>query len=559
MAYQIDRSKCLCCHNCALECPVQAIHYEGTSYTVDESRCISCGRCARVCNVGAAAGTGPKPAPVPHETEELTADIVVLGAGASGIVAAVRAAQQSGKKVILLEKAEKFGGSGWFAGFMVPAEGHDPVMPPMFLESQKALREGGIDPEILSLAQSTPSEFFRWFRKLDPRVDEYWVPTTGPFGSVSMELKERVFFNLKCRDKAIGPGRSTSVMEKILVDHFPELGIELRTGHRAVALEKNAQGRISGVLAENAGGKVHITCQAVISCTGGFVHNDEMMRTYAPQFFGEPGSEPTHRFAAPTNTGDVVALGESAGACLDKKNFFANVFGPVHHPFSYCLFSFGIQPEVVNFNLEGNRFMDESVFGGGAASIIHQPGRVAWSVMDEETRQLLADRLVHGPEGNLIADYEAEFAEEAAMDTPLKKANTLEELAKLCGINPDHFTAGIQRYNEDCARGEDRDFHKRPETMRPVKTGPFYAIYGKVATDGAFGGMLVNSRMEVFNQDKTGIIPGLYAAGDNSSGWCLRSQEEGDHRLMVSNECNWAISSGFIAGAQAANYLAGAE
>lgn len=81
------------------------------------------------------------------------------------------------------------------------------------------------------------------------------------------------------------------------------------------------------------------------------------------------------------------------------------------------------------------------------------------------------------------------------------------------------------------------------------------AIYGKVATDGAFGGMLVNGRMEVYCAGKTDIIRGLYACGDNASGWALRSKEEGDHRLMAANECTWAISSGFIAGAQAAEYL----
>lgn len=555
MTYQIDRSKCLCCHNCALECPVNAIGYQGTGYSIDEAKCIGCGTCARVCNVGAAADVSGRAAPEQHEPEELTADLVVLGAGASGIVAAVRAAQISGKKVLVLEKAKKFGGSGWFAGFMVPAEGTQAAMPPMFAQAQSQLRSGGIDPEIMELAQTTPSRFFRWFRELDPRVDQYWAPMPGPFGSVNMELKSRTLFNLKCRDKAIGPGRSTSVMERILVDHFDELGIELRTGHRAVAIERDEAGRVCGVMAENAGGKVHVNCRAVISCTGGFAHNDEMLRTYAPHFFGDPGEEQTHRFAAPTNTGDVVGLGESAGAFLDRENFFANVFGPVHHPFSFCLFSFGIQPEVVNFNLDGKRFMDESLFGGGAASIVHQPGRIAWSVLDEDTKQMLAGRLLQGPDGELISDFEREFEEEQALDTPLKKADTLEELARLCGMNPDHFLAEIERYNEDCLTGTDRMFHKRPETMRPVKRAPFYAIYGKVATDGAFGGMLVNSRMEVFTQDKTGTIPGLYAAGDNSSGWCLRSKEEGDHRLMVSNECNWAITSGFISGEQAAGYI----
>lgn len=557
MSYQIDRSRCLCCHNCALECPAGAISYVGTGYQVDSEKCVDCGHCAQVCNVDAVASTAPAPAAEPHEVRHLETDLVVLGAGAAGVVAAARAAQCSGKRVLVLEKAKKYGGSGWFAGIMIPVEGQSAPQPPMFKRAQEALRAGGVDPEIMTLAQETPKKFFQWLRALDSRVDEFWKPCPGPGGAMMMDVPERTFFNRKCTDKAIGPGRSTSVMEKLVVDHFAELGVELLTQHRAVAIHRDEKGRVCGVTAEDPGGRVEIACKAVISSTGGFAHNDEMLRRYAPQFFGEEGSEPTHRFAAPTNTGDVVALGESVGAYLDRENFFANVFGPVHHPFSFSLFNFGLQGEMVNVNLQGRRFMDESTFGAGAAKIIHQPGRIAWSVLDEDTRQELGQRLSNGPDGALLADYEKEFAGELTLDTPLKRANTLEELAEQCGIAPQEFVETIARYNDFCARGEDMDFHKQPDTLRPVVKAPFYAIYGKVATDGAFGGMLVNSRMEVFEADKSGVIPGLYAAGDNSSGWCLRSKEEGDDRLMVSNECNWAVSSGFRAGEQAAQYLGG--
>ena len=557
MPYQIDKARCLCCHNCALECPVHAIDYKGTGYYVNEEICIDCGHCEKVCNVDAPYRTDiPKVQPAAHAPETMEADLVVLGAGVSGIVAAARAAQLSGRSVIVLEKAKKYGGSGWFAGFNVPAEGSESAMPPMFAQAQEALRAGGVDPEIMRIASEKPSEFFEWFRKLDSRVDELWKPTPGPFGNVSMELEEsRVYFNKKCTDKAIGPGRSTSVMEKIVTDHFEELGITLLTEHRAVRIQTDESGVVCGVTAENPGGIVNIKCRAVISCTGGFANNEEMLRAYAPQYYGQPGDEPTHRFAAPTNTGDVVGLGESAGAFLDTENFTANVFGPVHHPFSFCLFSFANQAEVVTVNRDGKRFLDESIFGGGAAKMYHQPGRVAWSVLDHKTRQMLGERLKHGPDGAVLQDFEAEFDAEAALDTPLKKADTLEELAELCGIDQAAFPETIRTYNEACRLGRDDAFGKRPETLYPVEEAPFYAIYGKIACDGAFGGMLINGKTQVYRADRADIIPGLYAAGDNSSGWLLKSKEEGDHRLMAANECNWAIASGFTAGEQAAEYL----
>ena len=555
MPYSIDRSRCLCCHNCALECPVQAISYVGTGYSVDPEKCIDCGHCARVCNVDAARSDRPEPEAPKHETEHLSADVVVLGAGAAGIVAAARAAQLIGGRVILLEKAKKYGGSGWFAGFSAPAEDGGSVMPPMFEKAREKLIEGGIDPALMLLAASTPVRFFSWLRELDPRVEQLWVLRPGRGGRMGYELAKREFFNLKCKDNAIGPGRSTSVMEKIVTDHFPELGVELLCSHRAVKILKDESGAVSGVVAENPGGLVEISCRAVISCTGGFAHNDELLRRYVPHFFGGAGDEPTHRFAAPTTTGDVVALGESAGAFLDTDNFFANVFGPVHHPFSYCLFKFCCNGEVVNVNLNGERFMNESAFTSGAAKIIHQPGRISWSIVDSDTRALITARLKGADSSGAMDVIDSDFEEEAALDTPVKKADTLAELAKKCGIAEEKLLDTVAKYNAACASGCDADFGKRPEDMRPIANGPFYAIYGKVATDGAFGGMLVDGRLQVYNADKSGVIPGLYAAGDNASGWALRSKEPGDHRLMVCNECNWAISSGFTAAENAAEYL----
>lgn len=557
--YQIDQNMCLCCHNCALECPKEAINYVGTGYQVDGDKCIDCGKCASVCNVSAVKKVGETKEVTPHERIEYETDLLVLGAGAAGIVAAAKAADLTGKKVILLEKAEKYGGSGWFAGFSVPVkeegkkEDKRPPMPPHMAKAMERIQKE-LDPGILKMAKEAPSEFFEWFRNLDERVDELWGPQMGP-GGMELELKQRSYFNLKNRDKAIGPGRSTSVMEKILTDHFEELGVTLLTGHRAVSIEKNEKGEVCGLLAEDAGGEVHISCKAIISCTGGFANNEALLRKHAPQYYGKDTDEHTHRFAVPSNTGDVMGLGKSAGAYLDEKNFTANVFGPVHHPFSFTLFMVQNQPEVVNVNLDGKRFVNESVFGGGAAKMYHQPGRIAYSIIDSKTKEKIKEKLLHGPDAGVLSLFDQDFEEEAQLDTPLKKADSLEELAELCGIDKEAFLETIKNYNSYCEKGEDPDFGKRPDTLCKIEEGPYYAIFGKLACDGAFGGMLVNSKAEVYNADKSGLIPGLYAAGDNASGWFLKSEEEGDNRLMATNECNWAIASGYTAGISAAEYL----
>ena len=117
MAYRI-KSFCLGCHYCALECPTHAIDYKGTQYQIDPDKCVQCGKCVEVCNVSA-IDTGLPETVTPHAPQELEADCVVIGAGAGGTVAAVKLAELTGKKIIVLEKAKRYGGSGWFAGFMI--------------------------------------------------------------------------------------------------------------------------------------------------------------------------------------------------------------------------------------------------------------------------------------------------------------------------------------------------------------------------------------------------------------------------------------------------------
>ncbi len=550
---------CLCCHNCALECPVGAIDYKGTHYEINSDSCIECGLCQSLCNVGAIKNTDVVESVEQHDPVKMSCDLVVVGCGGSGSIAAVRAAEDSGKRVVVLEKAKKYGGSAWYAGFEVMSGGPGgpgPGGPGGPGGPQGDRFQGKVSQEIQNVARSAPKEFSDWMLTMDG-VDQYWVEKPAPFGpGKSVGLRGRTYFNLKCRDEAIGPGRGGSFVVETMVRQFERLGIQLLTGTGAKSLITE-NGRITGVIAEDSGGEIHISCDAVVVSAGGFAWNDTLLAEYWPWFMSDdPQAEPVHRFAVPTNTGDVVPLGESAGAWVDYDNFTVNLFGPVHHPFSFCLFKFACEPEIISVNQNGERFYDESHFPNGAAKIGSQPGRVAWSIVDANILKLIADRLIAGNDGWIHKDYLQEIETELQLDTPLKKADSIAELAELCGIDPDTLQATIDRYNADCEAGVDSQFGKKSNTMQPILQAPYYAIYGKMATDGAFGGIRVNERMEALRQDGTSL-PGLYATGDNAAGWCVRVPGPGDNRLMCTNEMSWAVASGFTAGKSVAEYLCG--
>ena len=116
MAYQINQEMCSCCHQCKIACPVGAVHFKNAKYWIDPEKCIGCGACARNCHNCAITPVGGKQEAAPrHKPIRRDCDLAVVGGGGAGLVCAVRFAQLTGKKVIVLEKSAKPGGNTWYA------------------------------------------------------------------------------------------------------------------------------------------------------------------------------------------------------------------------------------------------------------------------------------------------------------------------------------------------------------------------------------------------------------------------------------------------------------
>lgn len=578
MAYRI-KPFCLGCHYCALECPTHAIDYVGTQYQIDPEKCVECGKCVEVCNVSA-IDTGKPEQVTPHAPLELEADCVVIGAGAGGTVAAVKLAELTGKKIIVLEKAKRYGGSGWFASFSISTGGMGgpggpggpdggpggpggpeggPGGPPMpdksFLEK--------LDQNLIENAKKAGTELNDWLLQM-PEVQPYLVETEVRGKKIKSLTEERVFFNQKSTDGSIGPGKGGSFLIETMVRQFPKYGIELRTECAAKKILTDETGAISGVIAQDPGGELHIKCKAVICSSGSYTHNDDLLRRFIPWFFPDekenPNCEYVHRFAAPTDTGDVVELGESCGAYVDYDAFCINLFGPVHHPFTFAGFVAQMSGNQMTVNLKGKRFYNEGTMGGGSAPICFQPRRMVYTIYDTPTLEATMEECIctrGGIEGEYLKRWKQDFQEEldSHNGVSLFVADTLEELAVQAGIEKEPFLKEVAHYNEMCRKGVDEDFGKNPRNLKPIENGPFYAIFGKMATDGAFGGVLVNPKCEVYRADKQGVIPGFYAAGDNASGVQANAGKPGDYRMKAFTDYQWAVDGGYLSAQSCAEYL----
>ena len=100
----------------------------------------------------------------------------------------------------------------------------------------------------------------------------------------------------------------------------------------------------------------------------------------------------------------------------------------------------------------------------------------------------------------------------------LYRADTIEELAGMIGLDPEVMQASIDRYNELCEKGHDDDFGKDPRRLFPVNEPPYFAYpFGSAGMLVLMGGLEVNKQLQPLNAEGQ-PIEGLYATGNVMGG-----------------------------------------
>ena len=564
------KDTCVGCHNCAMECPAKAIHYVGRQYQIDQQTCIGCGHCEQVCHIHAAYNTEVPP-PLTHAPIHKKCDIVVCGGG-TGLIAAFKAAQL-GKKVILLEKADKLGGNSDFAHgfFAVYTKWHEAAgledLREAAVEHFMKAADYELDEAVVRTAVYGCGEFFDWLCQQGD-MEEYYklerrplMPGAPPlaFGNGQITNKKRVFENLKCRDCAIGPGWGYTVIKHVLLEQIEQQGLDLEilTATEAKHLLTREDGSVCGVLAQDPGGTVEVNAEAVILATGGFGRSKEKLQKYFHLF--DCGTPP-HIFTVPTDTGDAIDMLQELGVEPDPQRMFTpHLGGPSHHPYSFALNMLLSNPMGIQLNLSGKRWRNEAAMGVECPEFSQQPNQVCWSIFTKDMLdEIILDTKLHNPmlaDEPEIMDHTWEEIEEemnmpvdAAPGPVVRMADSIPELAVKLGMDADAVTAEVARYNAFCAAGEDQAFHKPAPFLRPLEKGPFYAIYGQRFIEMAAGGLRVNGALEVLREDGS-VIRGLYGVGDATSAIQRR------YKYAVISELTWAVASAYRSAIEAVKAL----
>ncbi len=378
----------------------------------------------------------------------------------------------------------------------------------------------------------------------------------GPGGpgngiQVSISYPYRRLENLKCYDHSIGPGwAGTYVIHKML-EVGGNLGVEFLTNHRARRLERAEDGSICRVIADDPGGETVIDCHACVIATGAFSRSKKWVKLLEPEALE---GTPVHSLCGPFCQGDGLDLIESCGGRQDLKHTRMSHTGPSHHPFNYAIVRLADGGEQVLVNMQAQRFANESAPFIMGEEFSKLPEHQAWSILDDNALTILGNRIVASDDAKdpvVHAAYETwreQIEEEATFDMAVQKADTIEELAVMCGLDPAALRATIDHYNELCAKGEDEDFQKLPQQLVPIVKAPFYAIWQIRFNEVTHGGIDNDSSLNCLD-DKTGKpIPGLYTCGDCARGTFIDNNEG-------MKDMSWAMASGYLVGKTAGNYI----
>ncbi|GIP48153.1 flavocytochrome c [Paenibacillus sp. J53TS2] len=463
------------------------------------------------------------------KTEKLQADVVVVGAGASGVSAAVTAADK-GAKVVIIEKTGVIGGASnlsW-AG--------------KFYNSSAAVDSG--------LKVNVEQEISNWIVNNHWRVDaaavrQYVTKSGDTYDWLKSKGYVTTFMNFGGEQLHLLPAYNTreQTLRKMLAASVEKNGGKVITETTAKKLMTDAKGTVTGVVAEKADGTtLEISAKSVVMATGGYAGNKEMVK----EAFGFEGVNG----GLAQNIGEGLKMSWAAGAKVPD-NFggqmlhqtLARATGDLKKQYTSFEATYPMMlsylPTLMNVGPSGARFRDETatLTAVAAANTSAFNGPYHLVVVSQSQLKALESKGMNGVNASklpgLPPEFYADFKDEFKLDTPWKnvvsvfdtmvkngdgyKGNTIEELAKNAGMDVEVFKDAFNKYTQATKTGVDTEFGKTKDYLLPMGEGPYYAIIAEINNLGSVGGLLVNPKFQVLN-DKRVPVKGLYAVGLESEG-----------------------------------------
>ena len=494
--------------------------------------------------------------------EDVTCDVVIVGAGGAGMAAALQAADLGVEKVIIVEKTGSTGGNtsratGGMNAAKTAAQDDNAWSDATTAAVEKTIAGAKANyPELADLTakveeqfnayKANPTGYFdspelfaldtmvggKGINNLDlvmtmvngsaDAID--WLATknanlvsVGSFGGASVM---RIHRALTAEGKTTPVGAYLVKTLTAAVDADSKVDLRINTAATELVV---TDGKVTGVKVTSEHGDYTINAKAVILASGGFGADLERVAAYQPSLEGFVTTNSTGI------TGDGIDMAVAIGAAtVDMEQIQIH---PSVYTETSALITEGIRGDgAILVNQGGKRFVNElETRDVVSAAELAQEGGYAWTIVDQKMM-------------DASSTYNGYYTKGFAV-----MGNTVEELAAAMGTDAAVLTETLNTWNAAVAAQSDAEFG-RMSFAKPLDTAPYYAVKVAPGIHHTMGGVKINTAAEVLTEAGE-AIPGLYAAGEVTGG------VHGANRLG-GNAVADIIVYGRIAAQSAAAYIA---
>ena len=479
-------------------------------------------------------------------TETVDTDILIVGAGNGGMFAAAYAAANGLNFRVIEQNANVQDTRHWYGAIDSAAAkeaGEKPADRAKLLSEISRYASGKCDQRVVKTWINESAAMHDFMRSI--LEDKYgWVCdfTSGSEAAWPTENAEHntdYLYPVQEHNYMASESASGLPRNELLLQYIQELGYDVDFKTSLAKLEKNSEGRITGIIAQSTEDDHFIRYNAnkgVLLACGGFPGNPYMMEQLDPL-----GTSVTTACSySPADKGYGIRAAVWAGANLDKEAapmlFDRGVgapgvdggyvdsdtaFGGKACPGKIRQYNPGTQP-FLKVNRNGERFANESCpYNDIVYAAAHQPGRVYAQICDanilEDSKRFhtigCSAQTRNGGE-----KYIQGKMDEAIEAGALFKCDTLDELADKMGFTgaaKDTFLATVERYNELYDKQNDEDFGKPAYRLSAIRTAPFYGCWLGASLLTTEQGIAINEKGQALDNNNQ-PMEGLYITGDMS-------------------------------------------
>jgi fumarate reductase flavoprotein subunit len=431
-------------------------------------------------------------------------DLIVVGAGTAGLPAAIFAAER-GARVVVIDAAPRIGGSLLIAHGQMSAAGtrvqRDQGIndtPDLHYEDIMRISNNTADPTLVRLAVDNAAATFDWLMDGGFQMIE-GHPVAGSAHEPYSEF--RYYWGVRSGLSIL------EVLEGALQPALDDGRVTLALQTRVNQLIQDPDGAVRGVLALDAQGAEHAYRGAqVLLASGGYGSNPEMFQALCGY---RDYADSSYEYAQ----GIGIQLGQAAGGYLRGREHYLPNFGAImadDNSRARPIARFDSYPErrppwEIYVNAHGERFVREDVPSVDARehALLEQPDFRYWIVFDDAILNQAPVGVIGWTREQLVAAFDEQ--------PMLYRGDSLDELARACGLPGERLAATVAQYNEAVASGDDR--LGRKHLPLPIQSGPFYAIRMQGYSTSSTVGLAVDEQLRVIREDGEPIA-NLYAAGE---------------------------------------------